>query len=194
MPDAFSEKLLEEVAASGKAEIKNGFVSTASIDGLVNAKLSGIPGVGDKAKINSGGLASEMRTDFSYAQAVATLKNFLAVTPKKDEVSLNGTMTLAFDCDMAGEARLVSAPVQGSVRAANSDAQGRLVVPIRFRGNLKSPSVDIASETIQAMLTKTAAFEANKLKDKAISEGKKKLEDEAKKAGADLLQGLFKKK
>jgi|GEM_PF-4971911 len=189
-PDVLGNGLLQTAMANGKAEIRNGYVSTASLDTLVNAKLSAIPGIGDKAKLNSGGMAAEMRTNFSVAGGVATLKDFVAITPKKDEMRLAGTMNLAFDCDLAGEAALANAPVQGAVREANSDALGRLVIPIRFRGNLKNPSVDIASETIQAMLAKTAKQEASKLKDKAVSEGKKKLEDEAKKAVGELLKGF----
>jgi hypothetical protein len=184
---------MQTASARGKAEIQNGYVSTASLDSMVNAKLSGIPGLGDKAKVSTGGMAAEIATNFEVAAGVARLSEFFAVTPRKDEMRLAGTLDLAFNADMKGEARLVDAPVRGAVREANSDEQGRLVVPIVFRGNLKNPSVDIANETIERMLAKTATHEANKLKDKAVNEGKKKLEEEAKKAGQDLLKGIFKR-
>lgn len=193
VPDVFAENLMTAASAKGKAEIKNGYVSTASLDQMVNAKLAGLPGVGDKAKVKTGGMAADMRTNFEVAGGTATLTDFFAVTPRKDEMRMNGTMNLAFDADMKGEAHIVDAPVKGSFREANSDAEGRLVVPIHFRGNLKNPSVEIANEIIERMAGNMARHEAEKLKSKAVEEGKKKLEEEAKKAGGNLLKGIFKR-
>lgn len=193
VPDLFAENLMYQASAKGKAEIRNGYVSTASLDQMVNAKLAGLPGVGDKAKVKTGGMAADMRTSFEVAGGTATLSGFLAVTPRKDEMRMSGTLNLAFDADMEGEAHIVDAPVKGAFREANSDAEGRLVVPIHFRGNLKNPSVEIANEIIERMAGNMARHEAEKLKSRALEEGKKKLEEEAKKAGGNLLKGIFKR-
>lgn len=200
VPDFWSEQLMQNSRAEGEAEIRQGYVSTASIDSMLNAKLAGIPGLGDKAKVKTGGLAADMRTRFKAENGVVHLTDFVGLTPKKDEMKMNGTLDLAFNADMKGEARLVDAPVRGAVGEANSDEQGRLIVPFHFRGNLKNPSVDIANDIIEKMLAKTATREAQKLKDKAVEEGKKKLEAEKKKvedslkdAGKGLLKGLFKR-
>ncbi|MGZ3738095.1 MAG: hypothetical protein ACXVB9_01905 [Bdellovibrionota bacterium] len=187
VPDLWSPELMNTAAAAGKAEVRNGYLSTASFDGLVNEKLKGIPGVGDKAKITSGGVAAEIHTAFSAAKGILSLQNFVADTPKKDEMRLGGTLNLAFDCDLTGEAHLSSAPVTGPIREANSDPQGRLVVPVHFHGNLKSPQADIATGAIQAMLQKTASHEADKLKTKALDAAKAKAQD----AVQDAAGGLF---
>jgi hypothetical protein len=189
LPDAFASDLVASAEAQGTATVKQGYVSTASLDALVNAKLAGIPGLGDKSKLKTEGLTADMRTAFRFEKGVAALQDFVAVTPKRDEMRLAGTMGLNFDCDLRGEARLTDPPVRGAVREANSDQEGRLVVPIRFQGNLKSPSVDIAGDVVQSLLAKTATHEATKLKDKAVNEGKKKLEDAAK----GVLKDLFKR-
>ena len=184
--------LVDTATAAGDAEVHNGYLSTASFDGLVNEKLKGIPGVGDKAKISTGGMTADIHTSFRVAGGTATLQNFLATTPKQDEMRLNGSMNLAFDCDLTGEAHLASAPVSGPFREANSDPQGRLVVPVRFHGNLKSPQADMAAGAIEAMLKKTALLEATKLKDKAVNDAKAKAQGALQDAAGGFLDQLKK--
>lgn len=192
VPDVWSESILASATAKGDAQISNGYLSTATFDGLVNEKLKSIPGLGSNANVSTGGVAAAIRTDFQFANSTAEVKNFVAATPKNDEMRLAGKLGLNFDADLTGEAHLASAPVAGSVRAANSDPQGRLVVPVRFHGNLKSPQVDIAAHTIEAMLKNTATHEGNKLKDKAVSDVQKKAEEALKDAAGGLLKGLGK--
>ncbi len=192
LPSLWSANMLETITCNGQAQIHNGYLSTATFDGLVNERLKAIPGIGDKAKVTTGGMAAEIRAQFQYARSVATLQNLVAVTPKKDELRLQGTLGLNFDCDLKGEAHLTSAPVSGPIREANSDPEGRLVVPVRFHGNLKSPQAEIATEAIETMLKKTALHEGEKLKARAIDTAKTKAKDALQNAAGGLLD-QFKK-
>lgn len=93
------------LALRGYASIDGIDISqAASFDGLVNDKLKGIPGVGNKANVSTGGMAAEISTKFSINQGIAKLDSFQAITPKRDEMRLAGTMSLNFDCDLSGEA------------------------------------------------------------------------------------------
>jgi hypothetical protein len=192
IPDAWGD-VLRTASASGTAQVHNGYLSTASFDGLVNEKLKSLPGVGDKAKVSTGGLAAEIRTAFKMAEGTATLSGFEAVTPKNDQMLLSGTMNLAFDCDLTGSAHLANAPVRGPVREANSDPQGRLVVPVRFHGNLKAPSVDVATGAIEEMLKKTAAHELDKKKNQLVDDAKKKAKTQLEDAASGLFKQILKK-
>ncbi len=191
VPDALGD-VLGTAIANGTAQIHNGYLSTATFDGLLNAKLKAIPGLGDKAKVNTGGVAAEIRTGFSVLNGTATLRDFVAATPARDEMDLAGSMNLAFDCDLSGTAHLANAPVSGPVREANSDPQGRLVVPVRFHGNLKAPQADIATGAIEEMLKKTASHEFDKRKNQAIDEAKKKAQSQLQDAAGGLLDQLKK--
>jgi hypothetical protein len=190
VPSLWSTQLLETVDCGGQAQIRGGYISTAPLDSLVNEKLKGIPGVGDKAKISTGGMAAEIRTQYRLAKGVATLRGLVATTPKRDELRLDGSLGLDFSCDLSGEAHLASAPVTGPIREANSDPEGRLVVPVRFHGNLKAPQTDIATGAIEAMLKKTAAHEGEKLKNKAIDAAKSKAKDALQNAAGGLFDQL----
>jgi len=193
VPDVWSDKLLETATADGHAQVRNGYLSTATFDGLVNEKLKGVPGLGDKAKITTGGLAAEIKTAFQVAGGTARLRDFVATTPRNDEMRLAGTLNLAFDCDLTGEAHLANAPVAGPVREANSDASGRLVVPVRFHGNLKAPQADVATGAIETMLKKTAAHELEKKKNALVDDAKKKAQGALEDAAGGLLD-QFKKR
>lgn len=61
------------------------------------------------------------------------------------------------------------------------------MVPVRFHGNLKNPQADIAANTIELMLKKTAILEAQKLKNQVVDQVKAKAQ-EAIQGGAG---GLF---
>ncbi|HEY8279434.1 MAG TPA: hypothetical protein VIH99_07425, partial [Bdellovibrionota bacterium] len=116
VPDFWSDSLMNSASGAGEATVHNGYLSTASFDALVNEKLKGIPGLGEKANVKTGGVSSEIQTAFQFANGKAVFQKFTAVTPQKDEMILKGTIGLDFNADLSGEAHLTNAPVRGAVR------------------------------------------------------------------------------
>lgn len=113
---------------------------------------------------DSKNLFADIRSLFSLKSGVLTLGQLVLTTPEQDELKAKGTVDLALNADLTGEARLKSATIGGSFREANSDLTGRLIVPIAFKGPLNAPSAEIAAETVNVMAKNVAALELKKLK------------------------------
>ncbi len=178
-------KLLRESLASGKVNLRNAFFSTFKLDEMVNAKLSQIPGLGSKAKVSTKGVSGTLNVDFEYVQELLRFSKLEFSTPEKNALSAVGWIKTDKSLSIKGNAYIVNPPVQGSVRAANSDGQGRLVVPVEFEGFLMEPKLNIAEAAIKGMLTKTAEYEGRRLKGEAkkaldgeVNKAKKKVQDE----------------
>jgi hypothetical protein len=170
--------------AQGSAHLSEVYISTLQIDQLINQKLAQIPGLKGKELVKSKGFAADIRSDYEYKNSVLNLKNLVFSTPEKNEVKAQGTIDTNKNADLSGTAYLATAPVGGSIRQANSDAEGRFVIPFEIKGNLAHPQVSFAQKTIQQMLKNTAQQEIKKLDPQKINKALEQL----KKNG---LKGLF---
>lgn len=188
---------LKASKGSGQFEIKNGFLSTLSFDQMANEKISKIPGLSSRTdlKLNSKGAAGDMSASFDLALGKVNFSKFNIITPEKNEMRARGWVDLDKSIDLSADVFLSDPPVKGSVREANSDASGRLVVPIRISGNVFSPQLDITNDTAKVLLEKTAKLEASKLQKKFTVEAQKqgqKLGNDLKNEAEKKLKNLFK--
>lgn len=177
VPNPAKEVFLNHLKSEGQVQMKDAFLSSTSLDDMINKKIAQIPGVGDKNKLNSKGIAANISTQYMLEGKTMKLKEFNFISPEKNELKANGVIGMDKSINLEGKAFLATAPVGGSLREANSDAQGRFVIPVKITGNLMNPEASFAEETVKQLLAKTVSNETDKLKSKAI----KSLEDEAKK-------------
>ncbi len=178
---------VEKTSVKGNLKIANGYLSTLPFDQFINKKLATIPMVGNKASVNTKGTAMNMDSIFDFSVGQLKLKSLHLLTPEKNELQASGWVKTDKTMDLRGQVFLADAPVQGSVREANSDSTGRLVLPVHFSGGVFSPELGITDETIKQIMIKTANLEADKAKSRAKNEiqkqidlQKNKLQDEAK--------------
>jgi hypothetical protein len=188
---------LQQSSGEGNFQIKNGFLSTLSFDQMANEKISKIPGLSSRSdlKINSKGAAGDMLGVFSLGSGKMNFPRFEILTPEKNEMKAKGWVALDKTLDMTADLYLSDPPVKGSVREANSDATGRLIVPAKISGGVFSPSIDITNDTVKIMLEKTAKLEGARLQQKATQEVQKqgqKAAEDLKKEAEKKLKGLFK--
>lgn len=148
------------------------------IKGLPGFEIWGKPHMPEKqpSTTNSQTLLADIRSQFSLKSSALTLTQLVATTSEQDELALKGTVDLALNANLTGEARLKSANIGGSFREANSDLKGRLIVPLTFKGPLNSPSTDIAADALAVMAKRTADLEANKIKKNVTNSVKKEVE------------------
>ena len=177
-----SPQFLARLNARGKFSMKDGLLNTLPFEKMAKDGLSKIPGLG-QIKSSPGPLRTNLSSDFSLIKSILDIKNLLAITPRKEEMRLDGKIGLDMNADLSGQVALVDAPVSGSFFEANMDSQKRLVVPIRVTGNLLKPQLSFAEETLKAMMQKTIDYEKRKL-GKAAQAGIEK----AKKQGEDQLR------
>ncbi len=163
--DATSADFLNHLKANGRINLKNAVIANHSIDDLIDEKLSHIPGVGKPKPpvVNISG--AEISVLFGLAESNLNILDFKLLTPARNELQARGSLILnSQNLNLSGTAFLADAPIGGDIRAANSDTQGRFMVPFSLLGTLKKPEVSFAQKTIEEVLRKTLIYTANKLK------------------------------
>lgn len=200
-PKAYAQRLLQSTELKTHSRIRQGFISTQSLDQLINEKLSSLPGLGTGKKLASKGVASDLelklRLNSEQKSGKAFVDRLISTTPEKNEVTLQGELDFSTDVKqirarLQGEARLAQAEVGGAIAEANRDSQGRLVIPLSLNGPLTQLNVDIAQQAVQKMLERAAQAEGQKLKrqvegraqeqiQRTREEAEKKIQDEIKK-------------
>ena len=96
---------------------------------------------------------SEISVLFTLLDSNMNLLDFKLLTPAKNELLAKGILALpSQNINVSGTAYLADAPIGGDIRAANSDAQGRFVVPFALQGNLRKPEASFAQKTIQDLV------------------------------------------
>ncbi len=179
-------EFMQRLEAEGQVSLPEGKMPTLRFVSMVKTALSKIPQIGQKVPDDIGPLEAAIETQFSFKKAILNLKNFDAITTQKDQIQVSGTLGFDKQVDLQGNAAIQNAPVSGSFKEANSDAQGRLVVPIMVKGNLMEPQLGFVDKTIQAMIQKTLDLETQKLKNKAQAEAQKFADQKKKEAEAEL--------
>ncbi|MEQ1875148.1 MAG: hypothetical protein ABL958_00790 [Bdellovibrionia bacterium] len=194
---------LAATIGQGEASLKNGFLSTVKLDQAVNEKLSKIPGMGSQ-KLASQGATGDIDVKFVYAKSQVILKSFTLKTPEKNELATEGDDSFVKTdktMDLKANLHLANGQFSGEaaeVAAANSDAQGRFVVPLRITGNVFSPEFNMTEETIQKIVKRTAEYKLTKAKaqaqkqvqdaaQKEIDKGKQKVQEELSKGLKNLI-------
>ena len=188
VPHPSNKAFVDRFQGSGNLNIKNGFLSTVQLDKMVNENLAKIPGVGNQARVDSKGVTADISANFRAEKRVLHLGQFIFITPEKNELQAQGKIGFDKSVDLNGTGYLATAPVGGSVRSANSDKQGRFVIPLKIQGNLLKPEVAFAQETISQLARKTAEQELKKGVQNKIDQ----LQDSIKKKGLDGLKDIFK--
>ncbi len=184
-----SPDFLPKFISHGKFNIKDGVLNTLPFEKMAKDALAKIPSVG-QIKNSAGPLRTNISAAFVLDKSALHLKDFIAKTPRNEEMQLNGLVSLNLDANLAGNIALVDAPVSGSFFEANSDSHKRLIIPVRISGNLMKPEFSFADETIKQMTQKMIDYEKNKL----VKSAQVELEKAKKQAESQLKQEAEKKK
>jgi hypothetical protein len=129
-----------------------------------------------------------VKSDFTLRAQVMTIENFLAQDIEGSELHLQGKVTVpALQGDLAGQFVWAKPQLQGCLLEGNSDAQGRMLVPVAIKGDLMHPGFSALSDLVNKLVNGALHCEQKKLVERVKKEGTKKIEQEVKKQ----LQGLF---
>jgi hypothetical protein len=176
---------LNKVAASGKINGVSIQTKEDVIQKALGDKLTKL--AQDKKALSSTpkALSANLTSEFNLKNGLATVKTLQLLTDDDNEFNGSGTVDLKLTGDLKGTLALSKVNVGGAVRQANSDAKGRLIVPVAIKGLLMQPTFDIAQSTLEEMTKRTLKYETKKatddLKDKFKKEGKQKAKDALKK-------------
>lgn len=207
LPWPSQEGWWKAIRSEGKLQVRGFALSTLNLEEKFQEALSGLPGTeeGEKGRAEMGQVGKEIPAevdlDYKAQNEKIEIKKLSFKTPQKNDLWASGEVGFDFQGSLKGELALSNPPVKGSVREANSDEQGRLVVPLELSGDLLNPSFGVATHIIEKMLAKTVAYEQKKTvakvetkvkdeKDKIVAKEKKK----AKESIDKKIKGLFNRK
>jgi hypothetical protein len=202
-----SPKFMESLRVDGDFLFKDGILTTLPIVQIVQKKLEQYPAIKDKvSNLRSADGKMKLSSRFLFENQRVQLNGFEIEDASKNLIQLNGKMDLNLNLDLKGKIAFFTSPVGGSFYEANKDTNGRLVVPVHFSGNAKSPDLHTFDDTLKLMIANTVDYEkkrayrkisgvfdkqSEKMRQEAenqLKQQKKKIEDEMRKR----LEGLVK--
>ncbi|MBX3022724.1 MAG: hypothetical protein KF799_13710 [Bdellovibrionales bacterium] len=133
-------------------------------------------------------LRGSMKTQFDMANETMQIAAFEAKDLDGSELQMKGKVLLSsMQVDLAGTFFWVQDQVKGCLAEGNSDAKGRLVVPLALKGDAMKPGFSILSDVAGRLAGRALECEKSKLVDKVKKQGGEAVKKELGKA----LKGLF---
>jgi hypothetical protein len=175
-----SPSFLERIQLNSQFQIQNAKISFP-LDQLIFEKLKSFPQIllGELKPWQPPPTPVEIHSVAMVKQAQVHLDKFNLKSGNSFEVVGNGQIRITdLLTQMELNAFLSQVPFGGSMREANSDSLGRVIVPVTFQGPLSQLSAQIGVNAIQTMVKNTAQLETKK----AQSRAKNALDTEVKKA------------
>ncbi|MCB0356767.1 MAG: hypothetical protein KDD40_07150, partial [Bdellovibrionales bacterium] len=167
----------EKIFAKGNFVVKNGEFKTFKFDALASDVLAESQGIGTNEASKVIGRGYMASGKYSMAKNRILLSEVKVYTPDNNQLDCNGYVDVNLNCNLSGTVYLAKAPVRKSVIAANRDNKGRFFAPLSIKGNLLSPGVSFARETLDQLLSNAIRYEAHRTQERS----RKALEEQAKK-------------
>lgn len=164
-----SNAFMEKLKVSGAVNSDDLVINLKSLSEMINEQVSRIPGV-PKNAVQLDSLRGKMSSKFNLANQKVDPFSVDDFDRTGSELHLHGMVSLDKTVDLSGEFRWANAPFTGCIKEGNSDDKGRVVVPVALRGNVTSPSWNIAGEVLSKMGQKALKCEAVKAIQKNIPE------------------------
>ena len=180
-------KFQQDLQATGQISFAPLLLKTVKVGEMINGLLAKAPVL--KAKpMKVEPLDGKADLTFSLKTNVLQMSPFHMVDQEQNSITLKGQVNLVgLISDLNGEFLWAKPTLQGCVLQGNQDVAGRMVIPMIIKGPLMNPSTSALTGIAEKLLGKALECEKNKFLEKAKSDGKKKLETEAKKALKSLI-------
>ena len=178
---------LTQLKAKGDIKLEPITLNTVQVGQMLNDLAAKVPVLKlPAAKVEP--LKGVITSTFDVAGGAAALSPLNAKDVGGSELELKGKIVLSsLDADLIGNFMYVNPPVKGCLLEGNSDAQGRLLVPLAFKGNLMKPEVSLLSNVAEKLAGKALECERKRLVEKMKKEGQQKVEKEVQKALKGIL-------
>ncbi|MGE3386927.1 MAG: hypothetical protein AB7K41_09385 [Bdellovibrionales bacterium] len=155
----------KQIAAEGGLQVTQGVLSTYQIEEKINDSLEKLK-LKSKSGVKGRPVPFYAQAGYQLTDGNLNLENFLLTTEKRDELRLQGMIRGDLGVNLTGTVAIANVKVNGAIAAANSDKQGRLVVPLQISGDVRRPEFALSKTTLKTMLTKTVENEAKELGEK----------------------------
>lgn len=190
-----SLEFMKNLNASGNFKMKSGLVNVATIADMAKGFTSKVPMLDVNKLLPSGPVPMKITSQFQIKDSQMRFNPFQALTAKKEEINVRGSVGLDLKTNMSGSLFLVDVGSNSSFIQANKDSSGRLEIPMQIQGFANKPEFKFADTTISKMTQKTIQFEKAKLTQKAKAQVNKEVQkqtDKLKDGLKDKLKDIFK--
>lgn len=162
-------------------------LNSVKLGEMINEQLKKIPMLKvQPVKIEP--LRGQMTTKFDLANETMQLDPFTFIEVAGSELRMKGKAVLSnMQADLVGTFFWQQDQVKGCMAEGNSDAKGRLIVPLAIKGDMMKPGFSILTDMLSKIAGRALECEKKKVVEKVKKEGTEALKKELNKA----VQGLF---
>ncbi len=181
------EEFMPFLKAKGEVNMSPVTLNTVRVGQMINDLAKQLPMVKmSPAKLDP--LKGTLKAVFNMQKQTLQIDSLEAKDVDNSELNLKGKVSVpGMQGDFAGTFFWATPQVQGCLLEGNSDASGRMIIPVAIKGDLMHPGLSSLSDLISKLAGKALNCEQKKLVERVKKEGTKQLEDEVKKK----LKGLF---
>ena len=173
--------------ASGAISLEPVTLNSVKIGEMINDVVKKIPMLKlQPVKVEP--MKGSINSDFDYKNETLQIEKLTAIDQDQSELQLKGKVVVpTMHGDFVGSFMWAKPQIQGCLLEGNSDAKGRMVIPVAIKGDLMHPGFSTLSDLVGKLGGRALECEKKKLVEKFTRDGGKQLEGELKKH----LKGLF---
>ncbi len=181
---------VKNTESSGALKIQGFEVSTMKLDQLVNGLMQKIPGLKNKKKVQTKDVRALFQTKYRFKNGVLTYKDTDFLTPENHQLLAQGTFNTDKTINLDGRLFVSGVKIDDRLQSCLLDKQGRLEVPVEYRGSIVSPKLSNASQAIEKVAGRYLECEKKSQLKKVKGEVKKEADKILKKEGKKLEEKL----
>lgn len=173
--------------AKGELNMQPITLNSVRLGQMINDLLKQMPMV-KMQPVKMDPLKGSLKSQFDLRYQTLQIENLDARDLDGSELQLKGKVVVTtMQGDFVGNFFWATQQVKGCLIEGNSDAAGRMVIPMAIKGDLMHPGLAAISDMVGKIGAKALSCEQQKLLDRVKKDGTKQIEDEVKKK----LKGFF---
>ncbi len=184
---------LKKTQSSGTLKIQGFEVSTMKLDQLINGLLQKVPGLKNKKKVQTKDVRALFQTQYRFADGELTYKDTNFLTPENHQLLAHGTFNTDKTINLDGRLFVSGVKIDDRLQSCLLDKEGRLEMPVEYRGSIVSPKLSNATQAIEKVAGRYLECEKKSQLKKVKGEVKKEADKILKKEGKKLEEKLKEK-
>lgn len=172
--------------SSGQLNI-NGFeISTLKIDDMINNLLKKIPGFKNSQRVKTKNVQALFKSEYQWDAGLLKFSKTDFRTPENHQLLAHGTFNVNKQLYLQGQLYVNGLKIKESLQSCLLDNQGRLEIPIEYKGPISEPKMTYAAQAIEKVGKKYIQCEGRAQVKKVESQINKKAQDLLKKEAKKL--------
>lgn len=182
-----SSEFMNRLKAKGDLSFQPVTLHSVQIGQIINDLIKKVPVIKmSPAKLDP--LRGLVQANFDWSAGVMNINSLLARDVDNSEIHLQGKVVIGtMDGDLKGKFLWAKPQVKGCIMEGNADAQGRMEIPLAFKGKLNKPELSAAGDIATKLGENALKCEQKRMVKKLEQKGKEKAKEELNK----VLKGIL---